>query len=51
MRLSIMTAATTALMLASTGMTLAAKPVTAGDYFVKSLPGQPEGPLIKMHAG
>ncbi|EFX03291.1 pheromone processing carboxypeptidase kex1 [Grosmannia clavigera kw1407] len=23
----------------------------AGDYFVHSLPGQPEGPLLKMHAG
>ena len=24
---------------------------TAADYFVKSLPGQPEGPLLRMHAG
>ncbi|TPX17616.1 uncharacterized protein E0L32_012096 [Thyridium curvatum] len=24
---------------------------TAGDYFVHSLPGAPEGPLLKMHAG
>ena len=23
----------------------------AGDYFVHSLPGAPEGPLLKMHAG
>ncbi|KAF2100670.1 pheromone-processing carboxypeptidase KEX1 [Rhizodiscina lignyota] len=23
----------------------------AGDYYVHSLPGQPEGPLLKMHAG
>ncbi len=23
----------------------------AGDYFVQSLPGAPEGPLLKMHAG
>ena len=23
----------------------------AADYFVHSLPGQPEGPLLKMHAG
>ncbi|EFQ98970.1 carboxypeptidase KEX1 precursor [Nannizzia gypsea CBS 118893] len=23
----------------------------ASDYFVRSLPGQPEGPLLKMHAG
>ena len=23
----------------------------AADYFVKSLPGQPDGPLLKMHAG
>ncbi|KAI9680561.1 MAG: Cell death protease [Caeruleum heppii] len=25
--------------------------LTAADYFVHSLPGQPEGPLLKMHAG
>ncbi len=24
---------------------------TAADYFVESLPGAPEGPLLKMHAG
>lgn len=24
---------------------------TAADYFVKSLPGQPDGPLLRMHAG
>lgn len=24
---------------------------TAADYFIKSLPGQPDGPLLKMHAG
>ncbi|KAI5784609.1 pheromone-processing carboxypeptidase KEX1 [Geopyxis carbonaria] len=24
---------------------------TAADYFVRSLPGQPDGPLVKMHAG
>ncbi|MCJ1369482.1 Cell death protease [Loxospora ochrophaea] len=24
---------------------------TAADYYVHSLPGQPEGPLLKMHAG
>jgi carboxypeptidase D len=24
---------------------------TAADYFVSSLPGAPEGPLLKMHAG
>lgn len=24
---------------------------TQADYFVKSLPGQPDGPLLKMHAG
>lgn len=23
----------------------------SAQYFVKSLPGQPEGPLVKMHAG
>ncbi|KAH8893249.1 alpha/beta-hydrolase [Thozetella sp. PMI_491] len=30
---------------------VAAADKTAGEYFVHSLPGQPEGPLIKMHAG
>ncbi len=24
---------------------------TAADYYVHSLPGQPDGPLLKMHAG
>lgn len=24
---------------------------SAADYFVQSLPGQPDGPLLKMHAG
>jgi carboxypeptidase D len=24
---------------------------TAADYFVKLLPGAPDGPLLKMHAG
>ena len=24
---------------------------TAADYFVHDLPGAPEGPLLKMHAG
>ena len=24
---------------------------TAADYFVHSLPGAPDGPLLKMHAG
>lgn len=24
---------------------------SAADYYVGSLPGQPEGPLLKMHAG
>ena len=24
---------------------------TAADYFIHSLPGQPEGPLLRMHAG
>ena len=24
---------------------------SAADYYVHSLPGQPEGPLLKMHAG
>ena len=31
--------------------TLAAADKAAGDYFVHSLPGAPEGPLVKMHAG
>ncbi|KAK3307942.1 pheromone-processing carboxypeptidase KEX1 [Chaetomium strumarium] len=30
---------------------LAAADKAAGDYFVHSLPGAPEGPLVKMHAG
>ena len=29
----------------------AASEKTQADYFVHSLPGQPEGPLLKMHAG
>jgi carboxypeptidase D len=24
---------------------------SAADYFIRSLPGQPDGPLLKMHAG
>jgi carboxypeptidase D len=24
---------------------------SAADYYVKSLPGQPDGPFLKMHAG
>jgi len=24
---------------------------TAADYYVKSMPGAPKGPLLKMHAG
>lgn len=30
---------------------LASADKSAGDYFVHDLPGAPEGPLIKMHAG
>lgn len=30
---------------------LAGADKTAADYFVHELPGAPEGPLIKMHAG
>jgi carboxypeptidase D len=30
---------------------LAAAEKSAADYFVHSLPGAPEGPLLKMHAG
>ncbi|KAL2261405.1 hypothetical protein VTK26DRAFT_4223 [Humicola hyalothermophila] len=30
---------------------VAAADKAAGDYFVHSLPGAPEGPLVKMHAG
>ena len=36
-----------ALLLPSLGL---AEP-TAGDYYVHSLPGAPDGPLLKMHAG
>ena len=31
--------------------TVSAAGESAGDYFVHSLPGAPEGPLVKMHAG
>ena len=31
--------------------TIAAADKSAGDYFVHSLPGAPDGPLVKMHAG
>jgi carboxypeptidase D len=31
--------------------TLAAAEGAAGDYFVHSLPGAPEEPVVKMHAG
>ena len=30
---------------------VAAADKSAGDYFVHSLPGAPDGPLVKMHAG
>ncbi|PGH05614.1 hypothetical protein AJ80_08306 [Polytolypa hystricis UAMH7299] len=39
----------TALVLASPLSVYAEK--SAADYYVRSLPGQPEGPLLKMHAG
>jgi hypothetical protein len=26
-------------------------PPSAADYYVESLPGQPDGPPLKMHAG
>lgn len=39
----------TAMMMAS--LSNAAEPKTQADYFVSSLPGQPDGPLLKMHAG
>jgi carboxypeptidase D len=32
-------------------LSTAAESKTQADYFVKSLPGQPDGPLLKMHAG
>lgn len=38
------------LMLASWAWTAAAEPAAA-DFFVHSLPGAPEGSLVKMHAG
>lgn len=31
--------------------TLSAAEKTAADYYVTSLPGQPAGPLLNMHAG
>lgn len=33
------------------GSAVGAQAQAAADYFVRSLPGQPEGPLLKMHAG
>lgn len=33
------------------GQLCAAADKSAADYFISSLPGQPEGPLLKMHAG
>lgn len=38
-------------LLALSWMTAVGAASSAGDYFVKSLPGAPPGPLIKMHAG
>lgn len=38
----------------STLLLLTANPAnaqSAADYYVRSLPGAPEGPLLKMHAG
>jgi carboxypeptidase D len=46
--LSILTAALTMLSLSSL---TAALEKTQADYFVSSLPGQPAGELLKMHAG
>jgi carboxypeptidase D len=31
--------------------TLSTAEKSAGDYYVHSLPGAPDGPLLKMHAG
>ena len=39
------------LLVLSLSRSLAMSEKTAADYFVKSLPGQPDGPLLKMHAG
>jgi carboxypeptidase D len=35
----------------SLAMTASSSEKTQADYFVHSLPGQPDGPLLKMHAG
>ncbi|KAK3903841.1 Alpha/Beta hydrolase protein [Staphylotrichum tortipilum] len=43
--------AVVAALLSPWSATLAAAEKSAGDYFVHSLPGAPEGPLVKMHAG
>jgi hypothetical protein len=40
-----------ALTLLITPLVSAQKQKTQSDYFVKSLPGQPDAPLRKMHAG
>lgn len=39
------------LLTASLWPSVAVAEKTAADYFVHSLPGAPEGPLLKMHAG
>ena len=40
------------LLLLSIPSVVAAKSAkSAADYYVRSLPGAPEGPLLKMHAG
>lgn len=37
--------------LAVSSVLAAGEAKSAADYFVRSLPGAPEGPLVKMHAG
>lgn len=48
---SLRQAACGLLMLASWTWTAAAAEPAAADFFVHSLPGAPEGSLVKMHAG
>lgn len=45
------TALVGALAVTASWLPSAAAEKTQADYFIHELPGQPEGPLLKMHAG
>lgn len=50
---SSMKGGTTAMLLSAFSLLLSplVSASSAADYYVHSLPGAPEGPLLKMHAG